>query len=253
MNKECSEKSSLEEIKAPAEELALPVVDHFGEPVEELIKVPTRENNEPLVDIFEVCPELKWAEQGPRWDFPRSGLARISVAEMLREAQKNLPRGLHLQIVGVFRPFDIQKRMYETARDELREQHPHWSDELLHDYLNVFSAPPIVETPPPHTTGGAVDLTIVDDDGQALDMTSPFDMGWDSAPTMVEGLSREARRNRDLLIEVLMPTGLTNFLGEWWHWSYGEPGWALRGGHPAALYGAVPEDEIPDWLPPSAR
>lgn len=35
-------------------------------------------------------------------------------------------------------------------------------------------------------------------------------------------------------------SGLTNFRGEWWHWSYGEPGWALRGGHPTALYGAIP-------------
>lgn len=259
MNKNYVERDVLEskekliEVAADKELPPLPVIDHFGEPVEELIKVPTQDNSEPLVDIFKVCPELRWDEQGPRWDFPRSGLARVSVAEMLREAQRSLPRGLHLQIVGVFRPFDIQKKMYEAARDELRAKHPHWSDEILYDYLNVFAAPPIFETPPPHTTGGAVDLTIVDDDDQPLDMTSPLEMGWESAPTMLEGLTPVARRNRDLLIEVLTPTGLTNFLGEWWHWSYGEPGWALRGGHPAALYGAVPEEEIPLWVPPSAR
>ena len=75
-------------------------------------------------------------------------------------------------------------------------------------------------------------------------------MGWDSAPTYIEGLSATARANRDLLIQVLETAGLTNFRGEWWHWSYGEPGWALRGGHPCALYGAVPDEEIPDWTAP---
>lgn len=245
------DEEAVEAMEVPVDEPELPVIDHFGEPVEELIKVPTRDNGEKLVDIFAVCPDLRWAHQSPRWDFPRSGLARQGVAEMLKAAQSYLPSGLHLQIVGAFRPFEIQKLMYERAREELREQHPHWDEEFLTRYLNVFSAPPIWDTPPPHTTGGAVDLLIVDQNEERLDMFSPFEMGWSSAPTFIEGLSDEARKNRDLLIEVLTKSGLTNFPGEWWHWSYGEPGWALRGGHEAALYGAVPEDEIPDWNPPA--
>lgn len=228
----------------------LPIIDHFGEPLELLIDVPIEDIGEPLVDIFEVCPDLRWATESPRFDFPRSGLARLSVANMLAQAQAALPKGLHLQIVGAFRPFEIQKKMYEAAREEMRKQHPHWEEDFLIQYLNVFSAPPIWDTPPPHTTGGAVDMSIVDENGERLDMVSPYDIGWDSAPTFVEGLSDTARRNRDLLINVLLPTGLTNFRGEWWHWSYGEPGWALRGDLPVALYGAVPEDQIPDWQPP---
>lgn len=242
---------AVQAMEHPLHEPELPSIDDYGEPVSELVKVPTQDNGELLVDIFEVCPELLWAHQSPRWDFPRSGLARLTVANMLRTAQDNLPAGFSLQIVGAFRPFEIQRLMYEKAGQELREQHPHWEDEFLIRYLNVFSAPPIWDTPPPHTTGGAVDLMIVDEAGERLDMISPFEMGWESAPTMMPGLSDTARRNRDLLIQVLSDAGLTNFPGEWWHWSYGEPGWALRGGHPTALYGAVPEDEIPDWNPPA--
>ena len=227
-----------------------PVIDHYGEPVEELVKIPTEDNREPLVDIFAVCPLLKWAPKSPRFDFPRTGLARSTVAEMLKHAQTLLPSGLHLQIVGAFRPFEIQRLMYDRARAELAIKHPDWDDELLTEYINVFSAPPIWDTPPPHTTGGAVDLGIIDDSGERLDMVSPYDIGWDSAPTYVPGLSDEARRNRDLLISVLTQSGLTNFPGEWWHWSWGEPGWSLRTGHPVALYGAVPEDQVPEWSPP---
>jgi D-alanyl-D-alanine dipeptidase len=233
--------------------LSLPQIDHYGEPVEELVKIPTIDNGEPLVDVFEVCPQLLWMEKSPRFDFPRSGLGRVTLAHMLKNAHELLPRGLRIQIVGVFRHFDIQKAMYEQARAELREQHPDWDEDFLISYLNVFSAPPIWDTPPPHTTGGAVDLTLTDEQGERIDMISPFEMGWASAPMDMPGLSDTARRNRDLMRGILLEVGLTNFPGEWWHWSYGEPGWALRGGHPHALYGAVPDDQIPDWQPPAPR
>ncbi len=227
-----------------------PIIEHYGEPVEELIKIAIEDNGEPLVDIFEVCPDLRWAEQSPRFDFPRSGLARLSVAHMLQQAQDALPHGWHLQIIGAFRPFAIQKLMYDRARAELKEKHPDWDEELLTEYINVFSAPPIWDTPPPHTTGGAVDLSILDENGERLDMVSPHALGWDSAPMFVEGLSEIAIRNRALLRDVLEATGLTYFPGEWWHWTWGEPGWALRSGRKTALYGAVPEDQVPDWQPP---
>lgn len=231
----------------------LPEIDHFGEPLEWLIPIPIEDNGEPLVDIFEFCPELKWLHENMRFDFPRFGTARVSVAKMLANAQSLLPSGLNLIIIGAFRPFETQKAMYDIVKAEQREKNPHWTEEFLTQYINVFSAPPTWDTPPPHTTGGAVDLGILGPDGERLDFTSPYPMGWESAPMMKEGLSPEARKNRDLLADVLTSSGLTNFRGEWWHWSYGEPGWALRGGHEKALYGAVPEDLIPAWNPPPKK
>ncbi|HVF10513.1 MAG TPA: hypothetical protein VNA16_06910, partial [Abditibacteriaceae bacterium] len=74
--------------------LERPVIDHYGEPVEELVKIPIEDNGEPLVDIFVVCPDLKWAPKIPRFDFPRTGLARSGVAQMLKRAQELLPNGL---------------------------------------------------------------------------------------------------------------------------------------------------------------
>lgn len=232
---------------------ALPIIDDFGEPLDKLIPIPTRDNGEPLVDVFAVCPELRWLHESPRFDFPRYGLGRLTLANQLAHAQSLLPDGFYLLIIGVFRPFATQKQMYDIVKEETRKKNPHWSEEFLTNYINVFSAAPIRDTPPPHTTGGAVDLGIVDEAGERLDFVSPFEMGWESAPMKKAGLSLEARRNRLLLSEVLLASGLTNFPGEWWHWSYGEPGWALRGGHPFALYGAVPDDEIPDWTAPQPK
>lgn len=230
---------------------ARPVINHYGEPVEELVKIIIEDNGEPLVDIFEVCPALQWAMKSPRFDFPRSGLARATVAQMLKTAQELLPPGLHLQIIGAFRTFEVQKLMYDTVRAEFAAKHPDWDEELITEYVNVFSAPPIWDTPPPHTTGGAVDMILADAQGERLDMTSPMEMGWESAPFAIEGLSETARHNRDLMSSVLTEAGLTNFPGEWWHWSWGEPGWALRTGRPIGLYGAVPLDQVPEWEPPN--
>lgn len=228
----------------------LPEINHFGEPLTDLIPIPIEDNGEPLVDVFAVCPQLKWMAKSPRFDFRRYGLGRESLANMLAEAQSRLPSGIYLQIIGVYRPFSIQKLMYDKVRDELREKHPEWDEEYLTRYINVYAAAPVTETPPPHTTGGAVDLWLVDELGERLDMISPLEMGWPSAPMYQEGLSSLAQENRSLLRSVLLPTGLTNFPGEWWHWTYGEPGWALRGGHAKAIYGLVPEESIPEWTAP---
>jgi zinc D-Ala-D-Ala dipeptidase len=171
----------------------LPEIDHFGEPLELLIPIPIHDNGEKLVDVFEVCPDLRWMHESPRFDFARFGTARESVAKMLGHAQSLLPKGLRLQIVGAFRPFETQKAMYDIVHAETKKKNPHWDDEFVTKYVNVFSAPPIWDTPPPHTTGGAVDLGIIDEKGERLDFVSPFEMGWDSSTSSPPAASRTSR------------------------------------------------------------
>ena len=87
-----------------------------------------------------------------------------------------------------------------------------------------------------HNYGVAVDLTIVDGQGQPLDMGAGFDhfgreawVGGDKDVTLaaykayVEGLHRqgliteEAARNRVLLLEIMDSVGLRPYVKEWWH------------------------------------
>ena len=51
---------------------------------------------------------------------------------------------------------------------------------------------------------------------------------------------------RALLRGAMARSGLTNYPAEWWHWSYGDQAWAYRGGHPAALYGAIEPENLKD-------
>lgn len=203
-------------------------------------RVPIHENGEPLVDFPGLSPRLRFAERHPVYNFARVHLARRRVAEMLAEAAERLPSGLTLTVVEAWRSPAVQRQMYAAVEREFREKHPDWPPTVLRRVVNRFSAPPDHRVPPPHCTGGAVDLELTSPDGERLDVTSPYPQaGREAAATDARGLSPIARRNRELLIATLTAVGFTNYPAEWWHWEYGTPGWALRSGQPAAIYGLI--------------
>lgn len=203
------------------------------------------ECGEPLVDYLALCPRLLVAR--PRWRYTRLTLARETVARALVQASERLPAGIRLAVVEGWRPPHIQRRMHLAALARWRERHPDWSETQVKRVANRFTAPPHPKVPPPHTTGGAVDVLLVDESGQELDMISPFAYRDSRAyPTHAHGLSPIAQRNRAILFEAMSSTGLTNYPSEYWHWSYGDQGWAYRGQHPHAIFGPI---QPPDWLP----
>lgn len=215
----------------------------FGEPLTRLRAVPIVENNEPLVDPQTQSPRLHFAREHPKFaDMPRTKV-RKRVAEMLAAAARTLPPGVDLKIIEGFRPLAQQRFMYDQLKAEFAAKHPDWSKATLHRITNQMSAPPDDRCPPPHSTGGAVDLCLCQGGGgEFLDLTSPFSWDETSAPTGKKGLSPQASANRTLLIDTLEAAGLTNYAGEWWHWSYGDSGWALRVGAPNAVYDRLPEE-----------
>jgi D-alanyl-D-alanine dipeptidase len=203
-------------------------------------RVPIRDNGEPLVDFVGLSPRLRFAEQHPVYDFARVHLARQRVAEMLAAAAERLPDRLELFVVEAWRSPGVQRQMYTATEREFREKHPEWSPAVLRRVVNRFSAPPDHRVPPPHCTGGAVDVNLTTPDGVALDFTSPFPaISRRSAAADVRGLTLTARANRDLLAATLTAVGFSKYPSEWWHWEYGTPGWALRTSQPAAIYGLI--------------
>lgn len=215
----------------------------FGEPLTRLRSIPIEDNGEPLVDPRTLSSRICFAAKHPKFqEMPRTPDVRKSVAEMLGDAAEHLPPGIDLQIIEGFRPLAQQRFMYEHLKAEFASRHPEWKKATLHRITNTMSAPPDDRCPPPHSTGGAVDLCLIDArTHERLDMTSPLEWDETSAPTAVKGLSQEAEKNRKILIDALTAAGLTNYAGEWWHWSYGDSGWALRVGAKKALYDRIPE------------
>ncbi|MGI8924386.1 MAG: M15 family metallopeptidase [Fimbriimonadales bacterium] len=216
------------------------------EPVTQLKRIPIVECGEPLVDYVHLCPKLLIAK--PRWRYERATLLRRDVAHRLCRAAESLPDGYRLAIVEGWRPPHIQRRMYRAALRRWKEIHPDWSDLALRRLANRFTAPPNIKVPPPHTTGGVFDLLLADGEGSELDHSSPYESRDRRAyPFAAPGLTKEARSHREILREALESAGITNYPSEYWHWSYGDQGWAYRGGHLHAIYGPTAP---PGYVPP---
>jgi zinc D-Ala-D-Ala dipeptidase len=86
-------------------------------------------------------------------------------------------------------------------------------------------------TPPPHSTGAAVDVTLVDAAGNTVEMGSPIDeMSPRSYPehfaTNRSSAGQLAHQNRRLLLQVMTSAGFRQHPQEWWHFSYGDQLWA---------------------------
>ncbi len=214
------------------------VVPTYGEPIEELNKIKIVDNGEPLVQVLKHCPGITFAAEHPKFPgSPRTCWVRRTVADMLCEAHSYLPEGIHLEIQDAWRSPVSQMELWRLLTEELKLKNPDWAEDVLIEHANQFVANPFIRVPPPHTTGGAVDITLMNVDGQMLDMSSPYGWSETAVPTNYPGISAEARRNRGILKTVMSKAGFSNYLGEWWHWSYGDSAWALRAGLDIAIYG----------------
>ncbi len=216
----------------------------FGEPLKKLRAVPIEDNGEKLIDPTSLSKRVHKAEEHPVMPgIERSILLRETVAKKLAEAAEKLPAGIELVIFEGFRPIEVQRSNNEWVRKIMTEKYPNWTKAALQRKINEFSAPADDRCPPPHLTGGAADIYLIDNKtGKMLDMTSPYEpWSTESAETSVKGLSEKTRKNRQLLTGAMESVGLTNYVGEWWHWSYGDSGWALRTSALNALYDRLPE------------
>ncbi|MCW2506461.1 MAG: dipeptidase [Actinomycetia bacterium] len=169
-----------------------------------------------------------------------STLVRKELATRLLDAQSRLPDGIRLLVAEGYRDLARQGAIFEEYEALLRHAHPDWPGARVLTETSKFVAPIGVA---PHSTGGAVDLTLCAPDGAELDMGTPLDAtpeaSGDACFTAAERISARARENRQLLSGVLAGVGLVNYPTEWWHWSYGDRYWALLTGAPAAIYGPV--------------
>ena len=96
---------------------------------------------------------------------------RKDLADSLRVAQVNLPRGMYLIVFDAFRPLSVQQSLYDTFYTKLKGQNPDWTPEQLSTEAQKFVSLPSEDPtkPSPHNTGGSVDLGIFKIDPNVLD------------------------------------------------------------------------------------
>lgn len=177
-------------------------------------------------------------------------LLRKSVYERLVLAASYLPEGMKLRIWDAWRPFALQRELYESyAAQLIREFNLEGlSEREKETRIATYVSLPVEDAdfPPVHTTGGAVDVTLIDEKGQELDMGTAFDEFSEATETAFfeNGSNPVVRDNRRLLYHVMKKAGFTNLPSEWWHYDFGERFWAFYKEQPAKYRGVFTREEI---------
>ena len=183
-------------------------------------------------------------------------MARKTVRDKLHIAEDLLPEGYHFRILDAYRPVAIQQYFWDYYRARFRKQMPELSDEELDAHTKTCVSMPSynVLRPAVHSTGGAVDLTIVGPDGELLNMGTGFDefteATWVYAfePEVGTFVNDEVRDNRRMLYNVMTAAGFTGLPSEWWHFDYGDGIWAQLSNE-NAIYAGRLDAEIRDIVP----
>jgi D-alanyl-D-alanine dipeptidase len=197
--------------------------------------VPATDDGDPLIDLRDV-PQLRLDDRaaGPDGAY---ALLRRDVVNRLLHAQRLLRFGLRLLLVEGYRPPGTQAALVDRYATELRRRHPDWSPDRVRVQTSTFLSPVIVA---PHSTGGAVNLTLSTAEGAELDMGTALgatpEAGGSACFTAARHISRSARWNRRMMSDALSRAGLVNYPAQWWHWSYGDRYWAVLTQAPRTRY-----------------
>ncbi|WP_088894065.1 M15 family metallopeptidase [Leptolyngbya ohadii] len=197
---------------------------------------------------------------------------RQGVLERLQQAQNFLHQqkpGWRIQIFDAYRPIAVQQFMVDYTFQTLLTERSLTVDRLteteqasLWEEVYQFWAVPSPDpaTPPPHSTGAAIDITLVNETGETVDMGSAIDelsprsypnhfadiSVWKiQNPGMTEAQADRFHQNRQLLRQAMTSAGFLQHPNEWWHFSWGDQLWAwqMAQAHPGrsgiARYGGI--------------
>ena len=225
------------------------------------MKVPSWKNtnfiDSPFVEITSesgIDVEMQYPLLGMRHGESRC-FVRKEVYEKLLMVQSMLPEGIFLRIWDAWRPFALQEELYHVYGAQILESQglTNASFEEKQQAISQFvSLPrPDRDYPPLHTTGGAVDVTLIDAEGRELDMGTPFDSFSEKSASdyyeehdAEEVTAKEVRNRRRILRNAMCSVGFTYLDSEWWHYDYGNREWARQLDVPAIYKGAFTVEEV---------
>lgn len=177
-------------------------------------------------------------------------MMRKEVYNLLCKASLKLPKGFKFKILDAWRPFELQKELYIEYSEKIIKEFKLEAlcNEEREKFIRKFVSIPVLDRklPPVHTTGGAVDLTIIDSNGKELDMGTSFDAFTEKTYTAYfeNGDNNIIRDNRRLLHNTMCEAGFTNLPSEWWHYDYGDRFWAFYNNKPAIYEGVFTLEEL---------
>lgn len=211
--------------------------------------------DEPIVSLFDYGFKIssQYYKQGISGSY-FDCYVRESVAKKLLEAQNYLPKEFKFLIYDGYRPICIQQKLWNHYRQKIKNENPNINDEELDFKTSFYISKPSYDefNPSLHNTGGAIDLTLIDENGNELDMGTKFDefsnKTWTNYFEKYEE-NKLIKNNRRILYKAMIQAGFTNLPSEWWHYDYGTKFWAYFN-NTDALYKGILDIEFKNKLLP---
>jgi len=222
-------------------------------------KIPIKENGDKLIAIPSY---LNFLDPHPYSHLGAPYKDKTSIWKLREEVVNRLVKvndylisksSFNLLIYDSWRPLEVQEFMFKRAFSlECEKLDIDISFENIKSYPSIlkkiekFWAYPSHDTryPPPHSTGGALDVCLSDKDGNHVEMGGMVDqMDETSNHNFYENIKNEEsiiwNSRRNLLREIMTKFGFAQHPNEWWHFSYGDQLWAWKNKKANALYGKI--------------
>ncbi len=222
-------------------------------------KIPIKDNGDKLIAI---PSSLKFLDPHPYFHLGAPYKDKTSIWKLREEVVNRLVKvndyliaksSFNLLIYDSWRPLEVQEFMFKRAfLLECEKSDIDISFENIKSYPSIlkkvekFWAYPSYDTrfPPPHSTGGALDVCLSDKDGNLVEMGSMVDqMDETSNPYFYANIKNEEaiiwNGRRNLLREIMTKFEFAQHPNEWWHFSYGDQLWAWKNKKENALYGKI--------------
>ena len=222
-------------------------------------KIPIYDNGDKLIPIPS-C--LKFLDPHPYYHLGAPYKDKTSIWKLREEVVNRLVKvndylisksSFNLLIYDSWRPLEVQEFMFKRAfLLECEKSGIDISFENIKSYPSIlkkvekFWAYPSHDTrcPPPHSTGGALDVCLSDKEGNLVEMGSMVDQMDETSNTyFYENIKNEEaiiwNNRRNLIREIMTKFGFAQHPNEWWHFSYGDQLWAWKNKKANALYGKI--------------
>lgn len=224
-------------------------------------EIPIEESGEPLIDIRHMRdnlriqmlpdPETPCASPGYNSGYASASKIRAGVYEKLVHLLKEMdaiavhfganPGQTSIRVFEGLRDLATQKMLFDKKAEEIRAtllqnesslfpdlspegilQDPSFQDRVFQETSKWVS--PLENNVPVHSTGGAVDICLFNEENSTFLDVGKFGVIWGpnpTAPTFSEAISIEQKNNRLYLIIAALRAGLINYPYEFWHFSRG--------------------------------
>lgn len=211
-----------------------------------------KENNEPLVEITETN-KLKISKIVKGYSV--SFKVREGVAQKLYNVADSLPQGICLLVIEGYRSVEDQKKSWDNGVSmRMKEQSQQSTEEIERQVSLVTARPNELAN---HNCGGAVDVTLLNEDGTSVPMGTPYPSEIQENISGIQKkyrmfpnslfkrrITKEEEENRKILRTKMEEQGFVWYPGEWWHYCYGDRMWAVYTKRKECMYGPVVKQSI---------